>query len=78
MSHALASPFQTHVVSINWSRDVITTILSETLSDSPRWVALFHHRQNAVDHVEKSNTDCLLLPARIATVGCVEREYLPV
>eukprot|EP00903_Cladosiphon_okamuranus_P019242 g17693.t1 len=34
MSRALASPFRTHVVSINWSRDVITTVLSETLLEN--------------------------------------------
>ncbi|CAM9251698.1 unnamed protein product [Ectocarpus sp. 12 AP-2014] len=34
MSRALASPFQTHVVSINWSQDVISRVLSQTLLDS--------------------------------------------
>lgn len=40
MSRALASPFRTHVVSINWSQDVITTVLSETLLENHRWVVL--------------------------------------
>ncbi|CAM9374486.1 unnamed protein product [Scytosiphon promiscuus] len=31
MNHALLSSLQTHVVSINWSRDVITQVLSETV-----------------------------------------------
>lgn len=48
MSRALASPFHTHVVSINWSQDVIATILSETLFEGSRWVALVHDKRNGI------------------------------
>lgn len=43
MSRALASSFQTHVISINWSRDIITRVISETLLESNRLVSYLSH-----------------------------------
>lgn len=42
LSRALSSPFQTHVVSINWSRDVIKAVLSEALLGDDGWVKIGH------------------------------------